>query len=665
MQSVIGSIGRPEDFDGGEVSSSTAGNAGSGSYTASQDEPGASFYRDGNDKILGGVCSGLAHRFNIDPTIVRVIFAIVTLGGFGAGFLLYILLWIILPKKGFSGTPARRRIYRNPDQKVIGGVASGIASYFNIAVWIPRLIFALPLVAGILNTMFRNIWWWNGDHDFPDFVFNGFGGTLFLTYIILWIVIPQAKTASEKLEMRGEKVDLESIKNSVQEELKDVKGRAEKFGQDFGEKAKAWGGEVEEWGKQVSNEASPTARRLGSGIGHAIGVIFKAFFLFIAGIVVFALFMTLVAILLSGGVMYGLKDFLLDGFWQNLMAFNTLTLLLGVPIIASVVWFIRRIVGTRSHNPYLGWIWGSLWTIGLVSAVLLASQVSRQFKRKSSAREEIALASPANGRMIVDVKPVEGKYYNMEWFSDEDFDNRNFPALTASEDSMLLNTVRIRLVPSNDSGYHAYLVKFARAADAVKAEATAEKISFPVEQRDSLLLLPSGFAISKQTKFRNQQVLVVVEVPVGRQIRVDHSSDRYDWFNVNASNSGRRRGLVIDWDEDWDRDFNYKTDVWYTMTATGLQRTDGKSDWKSDDGEDEWKGDKDGYRYRRDRNINIDSIDIDLKGKDTTINIKLNTENLKPELPVHAGEPVAANSRQRIRNYAPLISVFNLMKLVR
>jgi hypothetical protein len=71
------------------------------------------------------------------------------------------------------------------------------------------------------------------------------------------------------------------------------------------------------------------------------------------------------------------------------------------------------------------------------------------------------------------------------------------------------------------------------------------------------------------------------------------------------------------------------------MTATGLQRADGKSDWNSDEEDGDRKGDKDGYRYRRGKNINIDSInrEIDL--------------------------------RQRIRNHTPLISVFNLMKLVR
>ena len=107
-------------------------------------------------------------------------------------------------------------------------------AYFNIGVWIPRLIFTLPFFISILGNIFGNHW--GAFNDFPDVVFGSFGGTLVVTYIILWMVVPFATTASEKLEMRGEKVDLESIKNTIQEELQGVKGRSEKLGEEFKEK---------------------------------------------------------------------------------------------------------------------------------------------------------------------------------------------------------------------------------------------------------------------------------------------------------------------------------------------------------------------------------------------------------------------------------------------
>ena len=134
-------------------------------------------------------------------------------------------------------------------------------------------------------------------------------------------------------------------------------------------------------------------------------------------------------------------------------------LFLGVPLVAAVVWLIRRIAGIRSKSNYLGYAFGSLWTIGIVCAVSLAAMISRQFKRQGNLKEEVSIAQPSHGRMIVDVAPVPGRYYNMAWFNE---DHDDFPALSADEDSMLLNTVRIRIAKSSDSNFHSYTVKFAR-----------------------------------------------------------------------------------------------------------------------------------------------------------------------------------------------------------
>ena len=52
--------------------------------------------RSWRDKKIAGVCAGVAHYFDIDPTIVRVIWGVLALG-YGAGIIAYIILWIIAP----------------------------------------------------------------------------------------------------------------------------------------------------------------------------------------------------------------------------------------------------------------------------------------------------------------------------------------------------------------------------------------------------------------------------------------------------------------------------------------------------------------------------------------------------------------------------------------
>ena len=101
VDGIIKSMGRPEDFEGDESKVQTQ----LGEETKQQQQsrtfyegageaPRGRLYRDESDKMLGGVCSGLANYLRVDPTIVRLVFALITFGA-GTGILLYILLWII------------------------------------------------------------------------------------------------------------------------------------------------------------------------------------------------------------------------------------------------------------------------------------------------------------------------------------------------------------------------------------------------------------------------------------------------------------------------------------------------------------------------------------------------------------------------------------------
>jgi phage shock protein PspC (stress-responsive transcriptional regulator) len=538
------------------------------------------------------VCSGLANYLRLDPAIVRIIFALITLGGFGLGFILYIILWIAVPPRSLA-TNIRKRLYRNADDKVIGGVASGISAYFHIDVWIPRLIFALPLILGIITSVFRNTWF---DFDpAPVFLTGGFGGTLFITYIILWMVLPEAATASEKLEMRGEKVDIESIKNTIKSDMEGFKGRAKEMGDDIKQRAEQFASDFKRSSQNFSSEAAPIVRKTGTGIGHAIGVLFKAFFLFIAGVMAFALIMVLIALLFSGVGVFPFKNYLLTGFWQNFLAWSSLFLFLGIPVLALITWLIRRIVGARSRNHYLGYIFGSLWVIGLVSFIILIASIGNNFRSKATVQEEIPFVQPVKGKVIVKVAEEKVKYYGSDWFGFSD--DWDWPFFSLNEDSLMLNTVRVELVKSQDSSFHTYAVKIGRGYNPATAQSVATKINFKATQQDSILLLPKGFAISQREKFRNQQVLVIVEIPIGKKIEVDKSVNFYRWFNINMNH---RRGWNISWNDDWDDSYSWDDNTEYIMTSDGLERTH-KVKTTDDEGDDKKdKTDKsDGYRYKK------------------------------------------------------------------
>lgn len=571
VNAIIDNMGRPEDLEQGpaatgtENSSGQQAGGGSGNFTNR-----GQLFRDENDKIVGGVCSGIANYFKIDPSIVRVAFVLATIG-WGSGTLLYIVLWAILPgSKSNTGTRTKR-LFRNPDEKVVAGVASGIASYFDIAVWIPRLIFALPLITGLgaslINTVF-NVWYWS-DEPISRIVFSSFGGTLLIIYLVLWAIIPEAKTASEKLEMRGEKVDLNSIKTTIQEDLHAFAARAEKWGKEVNEKAQDFGKDVSQTVKSSAQTASstitPVAKSGISRIGTAIGIVFKAFFMFIFGIVALVLLITLVAILFASAAVFPLKNFLLDGFNQQFLGWLFLLLFFGTPIIALITSLIRRIMGVKSGNKYIGYTFAGLWVLGLLSGLLLISSIKKDFSVRVRDKQENTLVQPSSGKVFVRLKEANivrqfGPGINMSGLA------RLF------KDSIQISNIDLRIEKSADSLYHLNSTRICSGKDDTKAGANLAAMQFGFQQRDSVLVLDRGIILPPGSKFRNQQIILTLQVPVGKKVMIDRAvKNKFFYLNMSSINFAE-----VDGGDDWDLEESeetWRSGVEYVMTENGLKKT--------------------------------------------------------------------------------------------
>jgi phage shock protein PspC (stress-responsive transcriptional regulator) len=608
VNAVIASMGRPSDFEQADADAAAAAAGGPKFQQSEQQQQAYTYprgrgrlYRNADDKILGGVCSGLATYLGIDPVVMRILFVVFI----GALFWVYIVLWIIVPSKSIQ-SDITKRLYRSTEDRVIGGVCGGMSAYFNVSPWVPRLIFALPLILAIVSGPF-NYWW--GDFDIwwgPKMVTGSLSFTLFVTYIILWISVPVAVTAAEKLEMRGEKVDVNSIRDTVKGDIESFKSRAQNFGNEVKDTAQRLGQQAKAYGqsaaKTYSTEAAPAVRSAGSNFGHVIGILFKAFFLFIAGIIALSLFGVLMGLLFGGFVVFPFKDFVLEGFWQNALAWVTLVFFLGIPIIALITWLIRRIAGIRSRNHYLGYVFGSLWTIGLISAIVLTGMYFRNFKYPGDKQDSITIVQPANDKLYVDVASARTniQYYGGDWFGfelDEDW-----PIYGENQDTLMLNTVGVRIVKSQDSLFHVHRVNISQGRSVNVARELAGKIQYDIVQRDSVLVLPRGYGISRDDKFRNQRIVVVIEVPVGKKIELDQSVTRFSWFTVNFN---RKRGWNVQWDDDnWHNSYGWWADTEYIMTPTGLERTSkdnaNNDDQPEDDGTDSF-------------NVNIENNGVKVK----------------------------------------------------
>ena len=593
---IISNMGRPQDFEdaenGDEPQSTKAQQDNTGKekadtiFNENWKWKGKRLYRDDNHKILGGVCSGIAAYLGIDPVIVRILFIIS-----GIGFLAYIILWIFVPGSNMLENGVRKRLYRNPDGKIIGGVCNGMGAYFNINPWLPRFIFLIPFI----SFFFR--WGHIGPLTFPNFLSFSFSPGSFIIYIILWLVIPEANTTSEKLEMKGEKVDLNSIKNSVLKEMKEVTERVGKIGAQAGEMAK-------EHGPVIGHEIHMAARRSSGVLGNIITTLFKIFIYFILGCIAVGLIIALFGVAIAAIGLFPLKDFVLTDGWQSMLAWGSLIFFIGVPVVGIITFIIRRIARIKSSSRLMRYSFIGLWILGIICFVSLLTSVGSDFRSVSSMNpEKIELTDPhVKG---LEVMPFQNNNYNRSntWFRLEPF-----AAFGIDEDTAYISNIRIRIEKSTSDSFQVSVMKSCNGRNRRYADTLSSLINFKVSQTDSLLMMDRAIPINTTDKFRNQYVEVTIFVPVGHEIKINKNLS----YNMHVRIHGFRNGDDWYWYDD-DNDYDYKYGVTYVMKENGLFTLDGmpsnrnNNDWDNQD--DDYDNDQNNSngKYRYDTN-KIDSL---------------------------------------------------------
>lgn len=200
VNALMVTLGSIEDFKKAEETDEAFEENTSEKYE-SQDTTGSKkLYRDTKRYIFGGVAAGIANYFNIDILWVRLLFILGFLGLFpfhptsAIILLAYIVMWIFLPANpNLKEDEKVKKLYRSQENKVIGGVARGLASYFGTDVAVIRILFVLLLIPG---------------------------GAGLIIYLVLWFITPTAKTVTEKMQMEGTPITLSNIEKNIKSSLK-------------------------------------------------------------------------------------------------------------------------------------------------------------------------------------------------------------------------------------------------------------------------------------------------------------------------------------------------------------------------------------------------------------------------------------------------------------
>jgi len=378
--------------------------------------------------------------------------------------------------------------------------------------------------------------------------------TSFIIYIIFWLVMPEAKSTSEKLEMKGKKIDVDSIKQSIHEEMNDLKEKAKSLGKE----AAAVAGEKS---KMIASDSGNALQRLISGVVKVITFIVKAFVYTILTIIGLAMFLALFVIGVTSFSLFPLKDFVVSGIWQNAFAWGTLVFFIVVPIIGILTWAIRRIGKIKRNSFALRATFISLWIVGWVALMGLVVTLGKDFKSANNSFEENVKMDTGNvNKLLVNFYKI--RYNNHK-------EEINFVNLiNADEDTIYIDNVGLKIKQSTNDSFQVTIKKMVNGSTRFAADSSAATMRYNILQKDSFLLIDKSVGINRNEKFRNQNIVVTIYVPIGKQIQLPYSKEI-----VVKKNSEMKLQF-------WDESKVESRD--YIMRVDGLYTLDGKAsyDWE-------------------------------------------------------------------------------------
>ncbi|HHP7240281.1 MAG TPA: PspC domain-containing protein [Cyclobacteriaceae bacterium] len=424
-------------------------------------------YRDMNRRILGGVAAGIAHYFNIDPLWIRLIiillfFNIIILKLSGIILISYIILWIIVPaSESLEEDKKIKKLYRNPDDRVLSGVAGGLASYFGADPTIIRLIFVISIFLG---------------------------GAGIIIYFILWIITPEAKSITEKMQMQGEPVTLANIESNVKRTLNLKEGEEESalvkillF--PFRLIATMING--------LSKAIGPFADFMVQFIRVVVGVV-----LIITGISLIMAFSALLATALgfSGLLQYTtVFDWPLDLLAASIPWYvHTGVFVIGfIPSLFIIFLGLAALAKRWLVNAYAGWSLLAIWVLSFILVVFLVPNSVGSFK-ESGVHQTITY-------FPLDHEVTHLKINKTGYRDYKSVDLR----LRSHQDSIIKLSTRIE----------------SRAFTRDKAEEAASLIDYHVVKQDASLIFDSNLGFEK-IPFRFQEVSLTLYIPEKHSFRV-------------------------------------------------------------------------------------------------------------------------------------------------
>ena len=469
IDQLIRTMGQPADFADAESAEQEKTNHPNNSKpTDSIGQPlKKKIYRDNRRKVIGGVCAGLAHYLKTDPAWIRVLFAALIFAG---GFIIiaYILMWAIIPGSyELEDQTSIKKIYRDSDKKVIGGVAAGISAYTGLDISIVRLIFTGLLFAG------------------------GFG---LILYIILWTAVPEAKTLTERMEMEGQPVTLSNIEKTVREKLNEKEGEESTLAKIILFPFRLFATIL----KAVGSALVPILKGLGKVLRIMVGV-----FLMLIGTILFLTTIILFAVIL--GIISG-NGIIAD--WTNMSGsipleayqntFSGWTILftglaLFIPFLLIALLGISLILNRSVLNKIAGWSLFAVFVISAAAAMFTLPATIIKFSKDGYFKREQTIDTAGK------IPLLRIRHAGLENYE----------------------VTKIRLHGHTEPGIRIVEKFESQGSSRSDAQENARMTDYQITHQDSIITFDSNLTFKKGASFRGQRLEIDVYFPLNKPFVIE------------------------------------------------------------------------------------------------------------------------------------------------
>ncbi len=439
-----------------------------------------------------------------------------------------------------------KKLFRDGDDKFLGGVCAGLAHYLAVdTIWI-RLAFIVLTFSG-----------------FPLFI-----------YIILWILLPEAKTTSEKLQMEGEPVNIGNIEKKIRDEIENLSLKFKDGANDLSEKiSSADYDKLRMQTKSGLQDFLETVGKIFSAIFKVFGKFLGGLLLFISGIalisIVFGMFSVgSIEILDFDNDFIHYPIFFYDSILPKWLLTLFLLLLIGIPFFVLFILGLRILspnikkINTTTSLSLLG-----LWIVSLLGTSFAGIEYASSHAQDATKVIKKEITYNSNIPLKIAVENNDDIYYN------HNLSHRNNAIEVNLDDEKLKysNDVTINIKESETGKAYIQLKKIGQGRKRQDALKNAENINYEFNVIDNKIIFNAYFLSEYKNMYKDEEIKATLYIPKETSIYFEKSSKKFLYGIDNT-------------DDIYDREMAGHQ---FKMTSKGFECTDCSSESIKDDNNEE------------------------------------------------------------------------------